>query len=694
MRFKNMIKPFLVLAIIIFLCGCQGKDEPVEFRKTSDEHEGFGNAPCNLANGGYVCSDGSDIYAAKDIHAVYGYPIHSSEKAKLFLEDENGICNMNISGNTLYYISNPNHYLPDLYASRAYSSYIRDVDLRTRKTSTLLTANDGTYITNLYVVDEWAYYTVVYNATDYDSSYCKYFRLNLYDNNDVQELVTPERIRAMLSEYGIEYEIESDRGLNVHYLKNEFTIAQERIYFYVEMGEFSYKGYLMSMRLNGEDLKIVTDFECVYNTIIRSIYANNNSIFLEVAEGLDHKVMQWELSQFHHETDHIRTIPATLLHNNEMTQPQDGITVSSTAYYVSDEALYFFHTEDYDNQIFSVNQILLKDMEHSIKKLSVQRDTYREWSIYGSFTDGVHMVGDTLFWGFPPIIYDTSNQEIYSLFDGDGDNKDGQLQQQEAFLLNKTLRWDGFRMSDTFDYTFYENGIVYITSPVGAYPSTSFYEFENGQLTLSDENGDVYDVLIYDAGKNVFTSTMRQRMVSQAYMDDDGVLHDEEFEYGTLSFIQSDTETIEGTLEDIMNLKDIVACYQSCNNALFCIEVDYTQELPDSFDGVGVFYRVVSPFTTTQQVKENVQKYLTDELCETLWNESSFRQVDGNLYFRKGNMGHLSYDADKAILREIDENGNYLVAIPEYGSADNYLETVIFVFEKIDDGSFRLQKVV
>lgn len=710
---KNIMKQsFLMLTIIALLCGCQATDGYVNPENTpsssqssskdytgfenvpsssqgSRDYIGFGNTPCNLANGGYVCSNGSDVYVAKGIHTVYHYPADSFEQAELFLEDENGICNMNISGNTLYYTSNPNYFVKDLYAAKAYSSYIKAVDLSTGNTETLSVAEDGAYIANLYIVDEWAYYTVLYNAADYGTSYCKYFRLNLHNTNDVQELVGPEKIQAMFSASGIEL---SELGFDLNF---DFTIAKGRIYCYgTDKGDNTYRYYLLSVLLNGEDLQILTDFQCKDFTVFLRMYANENSIFLEIQEGLTKYLNQWDLDQLHRETGAITTIPASQLHASEDIHLQDGLVTDSVSYYVSDENLYFFKIEDYNNQIFSVNQIQLKDMEHSIEKLSTQKDVQREWSKYGSFNSRVHMVGNTLFWGFPPTIYNTANQEYDSLFHDSNSSNDEPSQQQLPLLQNETLRWDGFRLSDTWDYTFLEDGVVHITSPVGNVPDTAFYELDNGQLTLFDENNEVLDVLNYDPSENVFRSTMRQIMVSQDYVDDNGVYHEIEYEYGTLYFLQSDVETTEASLDDIQNITDIVACYESCINDRFNVEVDYGQELPESWDGIGSFYRVVSPFTTTEQVKENIQKYLTDDLCSTFWNESSFRQVDGVLYLRKGSMGYISFDADKAILESVDEDGNYHVAIPEYGSADNYLETVIFIFERSTDGSFRLQNVL
>lgn len=249
-------------------------------------------------------------------------------------------------------------------------------------------------------------------------------------------------------------------------------------------------------------------------------------------------------------------------------------------------------------------------------------------------------------------------------------------EEERAVLWGDIWVSEGYRLSDTEEYRFSEDGTFQATNPTGLEPWDGTYQLDGDTLRLFDREGNELDRLIYDGER--FTSTVREVLAQQDYVDADGAYHELSYRVRTMERKKEE----DACPEEIDGLAEIVMCYESCLNGRFCVEYDRNQALPDSFDGVDSFYRVTSPWDTVEKIREHLLESLSPELLESLWDESCFRESEGVLYYRPGNAGFLSFDPGKA---ELEEGGG-AYRIPMYNSGDEFLGIAVFTFEQTESG--------
>lgn len=101
----------------------------------------------------------------------------------------------------------------------------------------------------------------------------------------------------------------------------------------------------------------------------------------------------------------------------------------------------------------------------------------------------------------------------------------------EHFLIQNLWYSEGYRLSDSWIYIFYSGGKYLAINEAGAEPSKGEYSLTDGILTLDHSEKRVY---VYNEDSGFFVSTTDKKLAEQAYVDDDGVLHEAVYEYRCL----------------------------------------------------------------------------------------------------------------------------------------------------------------
>lgn len=161
------------------------------------------------------------------------------------------------------------------------------------------------------------------------------------------------------------------------------------------------------------------------------------------------------------------------------------------------------------------------------------------------------------------------------------------------------------------------------------------------------------------------------------------------------------------SINEIVELEQIIKCYEGCLNNTYCLQVDDTKQLADIFDEkkekwepLGAkLYLVTSPIHTITDLESYILKYMTKELFDTL-TEDDFalddfvQEFEGELYLRCGlGKGHVSFQPEEAKFIKVDDNGSYVISVPMYNSGGNYCSDEIFIIKKIT-GTFKLIEVI
>ena len=103
---------------------------------------------------------------------------------------------------------------------------------------------------------------------------------------------------------------------------------------------------------------------------------------------------------------------------------------------------------------------------------------------------------------------------------------------EEDVLTSQKWLWEGYRLSDTWLYYFYEDGTFQAVSAVGIPDSYGTYDFDGSELLLYNAEGNMYDTLRYDG--TLFTSSIRRVYTGIDYVDADGIYHEKPSREGTL----------------------------------------------------------------------------------------------------------------------------------------------------------------
>lgn len=101
-------------------------------------------------------------------------------------------------------------------------------------------------------------------------------------------------------------------------------------------------------------------------------------------------------------------------------------------------------------------------------------------------------------------------------------------------LTEYTWESIGYRLSDTWDFKFYDTGQFSGTNAAGAEPIRGTYVLEGTLLSLLYGPGQEASEYRYDETQQAFISTTDQTLVKQDYMDESGIYHEPVYEYRKL----------------------------------------------------------------------------------------------------------------------------------------------------------------
>lgn len=110
--------------------------------------------------------------------------------------------------------------------------------------------------------------------------------------------------------------------------------------------------------------------------------------------------------------------------------------------------------------------------------------------------------------------------------------EDLNLSEEAKMLASKTWYWQGFRMSDSWTFIFYDTGKYLAMNEAGGQSQEGTYSLSGDTLNLY---GDMESVFKYDDTTGWFISTTAKRIIKQDYVDENGVYHEPAYEYITLS---------------------------------------------------------------------------------------------------------------------------------------------------------------
>ena len=216
--------------------------------------------------------------------------------------------------------------------------------------------------------------------------------------------------------------------------------------------------------------------------------------------------------------------------------------------------------------------------------------------------------------------------------------------------------------------------------------SDGTWEFDGYTLKLYNEKGTINDEYAFMPDTYMFRSKTQKVVAEQEYVDASGVYH------STVYMIMYRDGRVPGDVKyDISNFSQAVSAYNSIYNGGFPIQVDYSVELPNSFNGVGSCYLVTS-HNSKADVMKSLKEQISDELISQLWQDERLVESNGKLYYRFGSSGWVEYDTDisNASLMYITEAGDYVISIGRYASGGvnrvNYLENDMFTFRRFSDG--------
>lgn len=158
---------------------------------------------------------------------------------------------------------------------------------------------------------------------------------------------------------------------------------------------------------------------------------------------------------------------------------------------------------------------------------------------------------------------------------------------------------------------------------------------------------------------------------------------------------KEEQEVVTGKADEektVSDFAEIIHVYEQCQNQRYGIEYDRSQRLEDSFDGVDWYYLVTSPAHSIAGLEEHLMGYLSEEILQEFWDTSCLKESDGNLYYRPGNAGYVSYGVDDAVLLSADKD-KFNISISQYGSGDNYIGEYVMVVQN-KKGKYRLVDVM
>ncbi len=96
---------------------------------------------------------------------------------------------------------------------------------------------------------------------------------------------------------------------------------------------------------------------------------------------------------------------------------------------------------------------------------------------------------------------------------------------------------------------------------------------------------------------------------------------------------------------------------------------------------------MVTSHNTIESVKTQMRRYLSDDLLNQYWADGRLKEVNGKLYYQEGSVGWITYNTDIFDTSfYINEYGDFVVFVEEYGSGDNYIRDAIFTFRKFPEG--------
>lgn len=101
-------------------------------------------------------------------------------------------------------------------------------------------------------------------------------------------------------------------------------------------------------------------------------------------------------------------------------------------------------------------------------------------------------------------------------------------------LTEYTWFLEGYRLSDTWYFDFFQTGSFIATHATGATPTHGTYTLKDTTLTLFYNDGQLYGEFLYDEEKTSFISTTWKKLVETDYVDEKGVYHEPVYEYRTL----------------------------------------------------------------------------------------------------------------------------------------------------------------
>ncbi len=251
----------------------------------------------------------------------------------------------------------------------------------------------------------------------------------------------------------------------------------------------------------------------------------------------------------------------------------------------------------------------------------------------------------------------------------------------------------GFRLSGSYYYDFFEDYTYSMThvhyednieEPVGT------WSFDGIKLTLYNEEYKEETKYTYLSDLGVFQATESNIMAEQDFADDTGKYYEPVYRPAVLEKVS------ENYLDDLLDevspyFKDCIEAYKFTCNDSFPVEVDWSKELPGSFDGSTSFYLVTS-HNKKSEVRALMQKYLSDEIIYKYWSDNNLKEVNGRLYCRNSAKGWLEYDPDieNAEALYMNEDGDLVVAVGEYAGGgitwECFLRNVSFTFRKYSDG--------